>query len=181
MKNFERIFYIVALFSMFVFFNMKEPKTNTIIEVAKGDSITYVDSIPYDSLVYEIIDNSRIDSVWLHDTLFLPTDTSAILADYMKTIKYDSVLLRNDTSITNWVSIDVTQNRIKNIIGYSLNNRATAIMIKQEYRFGVGGIAGINIVAPTVSYRFKNHQFGLGYNLLNPGPILIYEYKFNLK
>lgn len=178
MKTFERIFYIVALIGMFVFYNTREPKTNIVTKIVKGDSIPYVDSISYDSLVYIIIDNSTTDSIWIHDTLFLPTDTNAILADYFKTISYDSIELRNDSSITNWVDVAITQNRIKYIMGYSINNRATKVVFKQDYRFGVGVIAGVDILSPVASYKFNNHQIGLGYNIMNPGPVLTYEYKF---
>jgi len=45
----------------------------------------------------------------------------------------------------------------------------------------VGFIGGKEILAPTVSYQYNKHQFGIGYNLQNNGIILKYDYKFKIK
>jgi len=179
MKQSERIIYLIIIaILMYVSFTRTLLK-QTIVTIPGDIKIDTV-KVTYDSLIYRI-DSIPYDSItWLHDTVFLPTDTAKILTDYFKIISYDSISLRNDSSITNWIRVKVTQNRLYEVKGYSLNNRKTSI-IEDHNNLGIGAIVGKQLVAPTISYQFNQHQFGIGYNVVGSGLVLQYEYKFKLK
>lgn len=176
----ERIIYIGIIFLLGFFLIKSLNNTRIIINEIPGDTKVDTVKIKYDSLIPTYIDTGfyKVDTMWLHDTLFLPTDTAAILADYFKMISYDSIILRNDSSITNWVDLKITQNRLYEISGYSLNNRKQ-VVIKEDYNnFGIGGLVGGDLFAPTISYQWNSHNIGLGYNVVGSnGIILKYEYK----
>jgi hypothetical protein len=175
MKNIERIIFISIILCL-LFFLFKNKKLEQI--VINGS--TKIDTIYFsrDSL---IVKNSVLynhDTLWMHDTLWLPTDTVAILADYFKMISYDSVMLKNDSSITAWVDIKLTQNRLYGISGYFINNKETVIYNNNYNGLYTGVIAGKGIMAPVISYKYNKHMFGVGYNLDNNGILIEYKYKF---
>jgi hypothetical protein len=179
MNFIERIIYIVIILFLIITASTRKPGFH-VIEVP-GDKIIDTVKIPYDSLIYNIDTIYNTDTLWLHDTTFLPTDTVAILADYFNMVSYDSILLRNDSSITNWVRLNITQNRLYDITGYSLNNRKQVIISEDDNSLNIGGLVGNKLFAPTISYQYKQHNIGVGYNVVNNGFLLKYEYKLNKK
>ena len=178
MKLIERIIYIIIIAAL-GYFLFQKPKPIIEYKTIKGDSIPYEVLISHDSMIYTDTGSYNVDTLWLHDTLYLPTDTAAILADYFNMISYDSILLKNDSSITAWVDLNITQNRLYNIKGYFLNNRETSIIVEENNKFDIGMVVGQSLFAPTASYQYKHHEFGLGYNFMNNGFLLEYKYRFN--
>jgi len=45
----------------------------------------------------------------------------------------------------------------------------------------IGIVGGKQLLAPTISYKYSKHQFGVGYNLSNGGLIFKYDYKFKIR
>jgi len=180
MKLFERLIYIGIIISLFYLFVAK--KSTSIVEIPGDTKIDTVE-VSYDSLVYVYNDVYNTDTLWLHDTIHSLSDTVFVYNDFFKMVEYDSILLKNDSSITAWVSAKLTQNRLYEIKGYFLNNRTTTNIIEENYPYGIGGTIGVGITAINGSYLYKQNEFGIGYHFYNEnkGFLLHYERKFKLK
>ena len=183
MKSIERILAIIIVIGILVFAFTRKSQIHTVIKEIPGDTVFTSVNIPYDSLIY--VFDTIIEVKWLHDTAFLPTDTAAILADYMKIISYDSIAIQDDTSMTIWAEAKVTQNRLYKFNAHTKNNRITTIVNNYHTKdyIGIGGVIGPNITAPMASYQWSKHEVGVGYNFNsdNKGVMLKYEYKIPFK
>lgn len=185
MKQIERVVWGVLLIVCIVLYFTKSPEFSTKTVVIPGDSIPYEIKIPYDSLIFVDTGTYSVDTLWLHDTAFMPIDTAAILVDYFKVISYDSIPVQNDSSMTIYANARITQNRLYNFNVFAQNNRKTTIInnYQQESFIGIGAVLGRNMFAPTVSFQRKHHEVGVGYEIYNGAFLVKYQYKFpfNLK
>lgn len=176
MKFNERIIYVVVI-AILALGWLKWPNTSVKIETIPGDSIPFniiiEKPIPYDTIIY-VYDTLQLagDTVFLHDTI-------KVYDDYFKmyAFKIDTSAQDVDVSINSLV----TQNRLYKQNISILNNRETKVVTENNKSFGIGGIVGKGVSAPTISYLYKSHDIGIGYNFTGGGLLLKYEYKFSIK
>lgn len=177
MKSIERITYIIIILTLALYSIQKS--TNCVeYKTIKGDSISYKviveKPIIHDTIIYDK------DTLWLVGDTIKMYDTVFVYNDYFKMYQY-----KLDTNISNVdVNINsfVTQNRLYGQELNIKNNRETTIVTNDlGYKFGIGMIVGKNEVSPAISYQYNRNNFGLGYNLVNGGILIKYEYKFNIK
>jgi len=176
MKVTERIIYILSI-ALLGFILCIKPNDGIIIERIPGDSVfttITVDSlIPYDTTIYDT------DTLWLPGDTVGIHDTVFIYNDYFKMYNY-----KVDTTISEvniMANSQITQNRLYKQTFDIKNNRQTTIVNVPRNQFGVGGVIGLNLAAPVLTYQFKNNEVGLGYNFVNKGLVLQYQYKFSIK
>jgi len=176
MKFNERIIYLIVIAAL-VFGWLKWPLNSVTIETIPGDSIPYnviiEKPVPYDTIIYDT------DTLWLPSDTISIHDTVFIYNDYFKMYNYKVDTLVSEVNVT--INSQVTQNRLYKQDISILNNRETKIISDQNNLISVGFVGGKEILAPTVSYQYKKHQVGIGYNLQNNGIILKYDYKFKIK
>jgi hypothetical protein len=175
----ERVIWIVLIVAVaIVAFNFKSKK-NTVTKYLPGDTIFTSVNIPipepYDTIIYDIdtiILPGAIDTIKITDTVF-------IYKDYFKMYAYKVDTTIDEMQISS--NIKITQNRLYKYNISAKNNRKTEVLMPRVNSFGVGMIAGVDLIAPTISYSFKNHEIGVGYNLQNSSPIISYQYKFSFR
>lgn len=130
--------------------------------------------VPYDTIIYDI------DTLWLSQDTIKLTDTVFVYNDYFKMYSYKDTI-KNDSSMTIVRNLQITQNKLYKEQYFTKNNRKTELIMTKDNSFGVGIIVGAQLTAPIVSYEFKNHQIGAGYNFSNSGVVFMYQYKFDFK
>lgn len=173
MKNLERFIYIGAI--IFLLWISISKKINNIIVNIPGDSvyttITIDSLIPYDTTIYDT------DTLWLPGDTINIHDTVFVYNDYFKMYNYrvDTVVSEVELSAIS----SITQNRLYKQSFDIKNNRQTTIVNLPRNQWGVGGLVGFDLAAPVLSYQFKNNEIGLGYNFINKGVLLQYQYKFS--
>ena len=166
---------IIAGLVAFLFFNNKKESVTTYIQGDTVYSTVIIDSlVPYEVITY------NTDTLWLHDTINTEsTDTVYVYNDFFKMYNY-----KLDTTISEMnivTDIKITQNRLYQYKIQAKNNRKTSIITTKDSNFGIGVVVGVDFLSPTISYEIKGHQFGLGYNFVNTGMTLMYQYKFDAK
>lgn len=122
-----------------------------------------------------------LDSIeYKTDTVVLPQgpiDSASVVADYYQNRSFDTTVVVNEISLN--LSGGVYQNRLRDLEFTAINFRPTKVYREYKWNVSAGLIAGPSIVAPTLSTGYKNHDFGVGYNLTGQqGLIFSYRYKF---
>ena len=176
MKILKTLLPYIIIVSLFVYFFFNK-STNTITKYIPGDtvftSVTIDSMIPYDTIIYDV------DTLWLHDTVNThSTDTVYVYNDFFKMYNYEIDTNISEVDINTKISI--TQNRLYNYEINTQNNRKTSVIMTKDNNFGIGIIAGRDLFSPVISYEFSNHNIGLGYNFVNPGMTIMYQYKFDI-
>lgn len=175
----ERIFWIIAVSTLAILALNFKSKKNTVTEYLPGDT-TFVNvnipiPEPYDTIIY---DTDTINLPGRTDTIII-VDTHYVYNDYFKMYSYKIDTTINEVDIIS--DIKITQNRLYNYGIRTQNNRKTVILKPEMNNFGIGIIAGVDLISPVFSYEFNHSQIGIGYNLYNSSPILMYQYKFSFK
>jgi len=179
MKSIERIIYILVILALV--YGLFLTSNNKDIEYIQIPGDTVFNEIYRDSLKVDSVYEYNTDSLWLHDTVFSVVDTNKIVEEFLKMNVYNDTM-QDDSSMTIISNLSITQNRIYKYNLYTKNNRKSVIIRpNNNMNFGIGGIVGYKIFAPTISYQFKHNQIGLGYDLYNKGVVLSYQYKFKLR
>lgn len=177
MKTREYIGLALIILLSIIVFNSKRG-ASIITRTIPGDTIYSVITneipVPYDTIIYDI------DTLWLVADTIKSTDTVFVYNDYFKMYSYNDTI-KNDSSMTIIRDLQITQNKLYKERYYAKNNRKTELIMTKDNRFGVGILAGVSLISPVISYEFKNHQLGLGYNVSNSGVILMYQYKFDFR
>lgn len=175
----ERISWIVIAVAIAVLAFSFNSKKNIVTKYLPGDTVfSYIEvSIPepYDTIMY------NTDTLWLpgeNDTVKI-TDTVFVYNDYFKMYEYKIDTSSDEIDIHS--EIFITQNRLYKYKINTKNNRKTEVLMPRRNRFGVGVIAGVDIMSPVISYEFNKHQVGVGYNVLSSSPVFTYQYKFSFR
>ena len=113
----------------------------------------FVDTIPY----YDTIKPEPIPA---------DVDTNAVIKDYFSRVTYSGDTTVNELRIK--YSLDLSRNRLQNINYTFQNLRPTEIVLREKINaISVGGIVGVNLVAPSVVYQRGPWQYDVSYNLLD--------------
>lgn len=179
MKDSERFIYIIIVICAIIFAVSRVPDVEYNTIEIPGDTI--FKTITKDSLIVDTFEFYNTDTLWMYDTIF-KNDTVFVYNEFFKMNKYNDTI-QNDSSITIIRDISITQNKIYQESYFTKNNRPVSIInsIDVKNRFGTGGIVGLDIIAPKVSYEYNNHEFSVGYNFVGGWVVFEYERKFNLK
>lgn len=161
MIKWYHILIVIASFALGWYLAQKEP----VVKIEYKDK-----PVPYkvDSIVYQT------------DTLKLPPDpidTNAVVADYYRDRAFDTTIVVNEVKLN--VGGSVFENRLQGLNFDIANLRPTKIEVIPTWEISGGAIIGTDLFAPSIYTGYKNHEFGVGYNVMGEqGIIVSYKYTF---
>ncbi len=168
---------VLGIVGVWLYFQ-QYPNTETIVkEVVKYKTV--VDT--------KYVKEPKIISVILpKDTFIIPADTAELIRRYKELST--NFYTRNNYKDT--LSFDtlgfcvleqqVYRNRIDSLkFSYSLTipEKTVYSIANQKKSLYIGGLLGKDILAPTLTYNYKQYGFGVGYNFLNKEVLFSLNYK----